>query len=133
MTLRTLSIAAAVATVMLAPTAGFAAKQHNSNRHVTTHTSRTHHGARTTTRHVRTTTRRHVTNGARHRTRAARHRNVVVHKNVVVHRNVRVGHRYYGGYWYGPQRHYWRGRWYAYGVGSCWLPTPIGFVWVCGV
>jgi hypothetical protein len=44
----------------------------------------------------------------------------------------RVGGRYYGGTWYGPGRHYWRGRWYAYGVGSCWRSTPIGYVWICG-
>ncbi len=44
----------------------------------------------------------------------------------------RVGHRYHGGIWYGTGRHWWRGRWYAYGVGPCWLLTPIGYVWVCG-
>lgn len=44
----------------------------------------------------------------------------------------RVGARYYGGVWYGPRRHYWRGRWWAYGVGSCWRSTPIGYVWICG-
>jgi hypothetical protein len=27
--------------------------------------------------------------------------------------------------WYG-------GRWWPYGVGSCWSPTPVGYVWVCG-
>ncbi len=27
--------------------------------------------------------------------------------------------------WYG-------GRWWPYGVGSCWSPTPGGYVWVCG-
>jgi hypothetical protein len=77
-------------------------------------------GARTNARHVTTT--RRVTTGSGHR-------NVVVNRNV----NIRVGARYGGGIWYGPRRHYWRGRWYAYGVGSCWLPTPVGFVWVCGV
>jgi hypothetical protein len=44
----------------------------------------------------------------------------------------RVGGRYYGGVWYGTGRRYWRGRWWPYGVGSCWRNTPIGFVWVCG-
>jgi hypothetical protein len=44
----------------------------------------------------------------------------------------RVGGRYYGGTWYGTGRRYWRGRWWPYGVGSCWRSTPIGFVWVCG-
>jgi len=43
----------------------------------------------------------------------------------------RVGGRYYGGVWYGARRHYWGGRWYPYGVGSCWRPTPVGFVWIC--
>ena len=44
----------------------------------------------------------------------------------------RVGGRYYGGVWYGRGRHWYGGRWWAYGVGSCWRPSPIGFVWVCG-
>jgi len=44
----------------------------------------------------------------------------------------RIGGRYYGGIWYGPGRRWWNGRWYAYGVGPCWLWSPIGYVWVCG-
>ncbi len=43
-----------------------------------------------------------------------------------------VGHRYYGGVWYGTGRHYYGGRWWPYGVGSCWTPSPIGYVWTCG-
>lgn len=44
---------------------------------------------------------------------------------------VAVGTRYRGGVWYGPGRRYWRGRWWAYGVGSCWRWTDIGYVWIC--
>jgi hypothetical protein len=44
---------------------------------------------------------------------------------------VAVGTRYRGGVWYGPVRRYWRGRWWAYGVGSCWRWTDIGYVWIC--
>jgi hypothetical protein len=43
-----------------------------------------------------------------------------------------VGSRYYGGTWYGTGRRFWNGRWWPYGVGSCWRNSPIGFVWVCG-
>jgi hypothetical protein len=43
----------------------------------------------------------------------------------------RYGGYYHGGYWYGAGRHYWNGRWYAYGVGACWRASPIGYVWVC--
>jgi hypothetical protein len=43
-----------------------------------------------------------------------------------------VGGRYHGGTWYGTGRHFWRGRWYAYGVGACWRSSPIGYVWICG-
>ena len=44
-----------------------------------------------------------------------------------------VGRRYYGGVYYGHRRRYWHGRWWAYGVGSCWRITPDGYyVWVCG-
>jgi len=43
-----------------------------------------------------------------------------------------VGRRYHGGVWYGTGgRRFWRGQWYPYGVGPCWLLTPIGYVWVC--
>jgi hypothetical protein len=43
----------------------------------------------------------------------------------------RIGARYGGGVWYGTGRRYWRGRWWAYGVGSCWRMTDIGYVWIC--
>ena len=44
----------------------------------------------------------------------------------------RVGGRYYGGVWYGTGRRWYGGRWWPYGVGSCWAPSPIGYVWTCG-
>ena len=44
----------------------------------------------------------------------------------------RVGRRYYGGVWYGTGRRWYGGRWWPYGVGTCWRPSPIGYVWVCG-
>ena len=37
------------------------------------------------------------------------------------------GRRYYGGVYYGHERRYWHGRWWAYGVGSCWRITPDGY------
>lgn len=44
-----------------------------------------------------------------------------------------IGRRYYGGVYYGRGRRYWHGRWWPYGVGSCWRITPNGYyVWVCG-
>jgi hypothetical protein len=52
-------------------------------------------------------------------------------RTVAAARNYRIGRRYYGGIWLGRTRHFWRGRWYAYGVGSCWELTPIGYVWIC--
>ena len=54
------------------------------------------------------------------------------HGRVAVRGAHRVGGRYYGGTWYGTGRHYYGGRWWPYGVGDCWLLTPIGYVWVCG-
>jgi hypothetical protein len=51
---------------------------------------------------------------------------------VVAGSRYRVGGRYYGGVWYGTGRRYYGGRWWPYGVGSCWRPSPIGYVWVCG-
>lgn len=91
-----------------------------------------------------------VHRGSIHRMHSPRHfnRGSVARRNVrrnvargnvrrnVVRRNVRrnwiVGRRYYGGIYYGHVRRYWRGRWWAYGVGSCWRLTPDGYyVWVC--
>jgi hypothetical protein len=126
MNLRTLSMAAAIAGLVFAPSMALAAKNHHSGARshghaaVHAHASARHAAARRSTR-SRVTTHR--------ATRRAVHRNVRRH---VAHSRVRIGHRYHGGVWYGARRHYWRGRWYAYGVGSCWLPTPIGYVWVCG-
>jgi len=56
---------------------------------------------------------------------------VVVRGRVGVGGRWRVGGRYYGGVWYGTGRRWWGGRWWAYGVGDCWRPSPIGFVWIC--
>jgi hypothetical protein len=61
-------------------------------------------------------------------------KNVVVkpqHKNVVVKKNVHVkyvvGKKYHTHHvWYGYSGHRWRGAWYPYGVGPCWI-------WVDGV
>ena len=42
------------------------------------------------------------------------------------------GHFVGGGHFGGP-RHFWHGRWYNYGVGSCWRLAPDGsYVWICG-
>jgi hypothetical protein len=32
----------------------------------------------------------------------------------------------------GTGRRWYGGRWWPYGVGSCWTPSPVGYVWVCG-
>ncbi len=53
------------------------------------------------------------------------------HGGAVVAGRPRVGGRYGGGVWYGTGRRYWGGRWWPYGVGSCWLMTDIGYVWTC--
>ncbi len=34
-------------------------------------------------------------------------------------------------HWHGGHGRWWGGRWYAYGVGSCWRLVPGGWVWVC--
>jgi hypothetical protein len=38
-----------------------------------------------------------------------------------------VGHSYGGHVYYGHRRHYWHGRWYAYGIGPCWI--NVGGIW----
>ena len=39
------------------------------------------------------------------------------------------GRRFEGG---DHARRFWHGRWYPYGVGSCWQWSPVGYVWICG-
>jgi hypothetical protein len=51
----------------------------------------------------------------------------------VVRGGYHVGARYGRGVWYGVgARRFYGGRWWPYGVGACWLMTPIGYVWTCG-
>ena len=53
------------------------------------------------------------------------HFNGAVGRHAVVRGGAyRVGGHYHGGVWYGTGRHWWNGRWYPYGVGSCWLLSP---------
>jgi len=63
-------------------------------------------------------------------------RNVTVNRNVYINRGgpggLVVGRRYHGGAWYGTGPRFWRGQWFAYGMGPCWAWSPIGYVWVCG-
>jgi hypothetical protein len=52
-------------------------------------------------------------------------RNLNVNRRVNVDRRVRsnfvVGRRYNGHMWFGHNRHFWHGRWHAYGDGPCWI------------
>ena len=71
------------------------------------------------------------------------HRNVTVNRNVHVNRNFHVnrsvgvrggtrfvvGRHYNGHVWYGHNRHFWHGRWYAYGIGPCWINVDGEWFW----
>jgi len=48
-------------------------------------------------------------------------RNVRVHENRPANRHYVVGRTYNGHIWFGHRGHRWHGRWYAYGVGPCWI------------
>jgi hypothetical protein len=48
-------------------------------------------------------------------------RNVRVHENRPANKRYVVGRRYNGNIWFGHSGHRWQGRWYAYGVGPCWV------------
>jgi hypothetical protein len=61
---------------------------------------------------------------------------VYVKKNVKVYKGPKknvyvVGHSYGGHVYYGRNRHRWHGKWYAYGVGPCWI--NIGGIWFWNV
>jgi len=58
-------------------------------------------------------------------------KSVHVKKNVPFNKKYVVGRRYNGHIWYGHTRHRWHGRWYAYGVGPCWI--KVGGLWFWNV
>jgi hypothetical protein len=45
-----------------------------------------------------------------------------------------AGHGHGHGHWrgHGHGGHWWHGRYWGYGVGSCWRWTPAGYIWICG-
>jgi hypothetical protein len=63
------------------------------------------------------------------------HVKVKVRKNVVVVPVVRtkkvyvIGKRYNGRLWVGENRYFWRGAWYDYGVGRCWIRVNGVWFW----
>lgn len=60
-------------------------------------------------------------------------RNVNFHRNLRVTRSVNrsfvVGKTYNGHVWYGHNRHRWHGKWYAYGIGPCWIRFEGEWFW----
>jgi hypothetical protein len=48
-------------------------------------------------------------------------RNVRGHENRPANKHYVVGRTYNGHIWFGRTGHRWHGRWYAYGVGPCWI------------
>jgi hypothetical protein len=46
---------------------------------------------------------------------------VRVHDSRPANKRYLVGRAYNGHIWFGHSRHFWHGRWYAYGVGPCWI------------
>jgi hypothetical protein len=56
-------------------------------------------------------------------------RKVHVNKNVQVNKQFVVGKKYNGHVWYGHRGHRWRGVWYAYGVGPCWINVGGQWFW----
>ena len=59
--------------------------------------------------------------GATHVGRGHVNRNVRAHENRPANKHYVVGRRYNGNIWLGHTGHRWHGRWYAYGVGPCWI------------
>lgn len=45
----------------------------------------------------------------------------VEHENRPANKHYVVGRTYDGHIWFGHAGHRWHGRWYAYGVGPCWI------------
>ena len=98
--LRKLSIAAAIASVLLIPVSASAETVHrNANVNRNVHVNRNVNVNRN------------------------------VHVNRAVHGNYVVGRAYNGHYWYGQNRHRWHGVWYAYGVGPCWINVDGLWFW----
>lgn len=113
MMLRKLSIAAAIASILLVP-ASVSAEPVQKKAHVN----------KSVNKNV------NVKKNVQVNKNVNVNRNVRVNKNVnVVHGNYVVGKSYNGHYWYGRNRHRWHGRWYAYGVGPCWINVDGLWFW----
>jgi hypothetical protein len=114
--LRKLLIAAAIANVLLVPASAFAEPVHQK-----THVSKNANANRNV--RVNKNINKNVNVN----------RSVHVKKNVNVNRaahgNYVVGKAYNGHYWYGQNRHRWHGRWYAYGIGPCWINVDGLWFW----
>jgi hypothetical protein len=48
-------------------------------------------------------------------------KNARMHENRPANKHYIVGRTYNGHIWFGHGGHRWHGRWYAYGVGPCWI------------
>ena len=60
--------------------------------------------------------------GAAHVNRSAHvNKNARLRENRPANKHYVVGRRYNGNIWFGHTGHRWHGRWYAYGVGPCWI------------
>jgi hypothetical protein len=87
---------------------------HRGGHHGGGHHGGRHHGGGHGGAHVNRSV--HVRTSGVHVTRDAR-----VHGNRPANKRYVVGRAYDGHIWFGHRRHFWHGRWYAYGVGPCWI------------
>jgi hypothetical protein len=63
-------------------------------------------------------------------------KNIKLKQNIQVNKNLKlktskfiVGKKYGNHIWLGHNRHRWHGRWYAYGVGPCWINIEDEWFW----
>jgi len=90
---------------------GHGGGHHGGGPHGGGHHGGGHHG----TAHVNRSAHVHVNRSAHV------NRNVRMHENRPGNRHYVVGRTYDGHIWFGHSGHRWHGRWYAYGVGPCWI------------
>jgi hypothetical protein len=131
--LRRLTTVAAIAATLLVPAVAFAAQNKGSHANKGAHVTRSAPANKTMRVNKSLSANKgvHVNRAVRTNKSVRINKGIHTNNNVMSNQRIIIGHRYHGGVWYGHKRRFWHGQWWAYGIGECWLSTPIGYVWIC--
>lgn len=129
--LRKITAVAAIAATLLVPGVALAAQNKAVHANKGTHVAKSVHVNKSMSMNKSVSVNKSVRLNRTVHTKAVHVDKGIHNNNVMRNERLVVGHRYHGGVWYGHKRRFWHGQWWGYGIGECWLSTPIGYVWIC--